>query len=464
MYLCEAKRETLMLPNDFIESTRATFGEALWEQYLGAFDSGAPVSIRLNRRKATDGMAGNGHERVAWCDDGIYLGERPQFTFDPLLHAGAYYVQEASSMFLHHVMKHVLGKEPLLMIDMCAAPGGKSTLACSLLPEGSMIVSNEPVAQRASILSENMKKWGMPNVVVTNNYPRDIRKTGIMADIVLCDVPCSGEGMFRKDEATIGEWSMRNVEKCSAMQREIVSEAWHCLRQGGIMIYSTCTFNTRENEENVRWISESMDGEIIEIPTEKEWGITGSLLPGFDEPVYRFIPGRTRGEGLFMAVIRKKGECTQRMPKMKVNDKEKGSTEWLKNPEEYVVEQNGLNITAMPKAWQPIVKHLTKELRVVHAGIGLGTVKGKDIIPDQCLALSTELKSDAFPKAEVDWQTAIAYLRKEAITLNADMPRGHVLLTYRQMPLGFVKNLGNRANNLYPAEWRIKTTHVPNWS
>lgn len=464
MYLCEAKRETLMLPNDFIESTRATFGEALWEQYLGAFDSGAPVSIRLNRRKATDGIAGNGHERVAWCDDGIYLDERPQFTFDPLLHAGAYYVQEASSMFLHHVMKHVLGKEPLLMIDMCAAPGGKSTLACSLLPEGSMIVSNEPVAQRASILSENMKKWGMPNVVVTNNYPRDIRKTGITADIVLCDVPCSGEGMFRKDEATIGEWSMKNVEKCSAMQREIVSEAWQCLRQGGIMIYSTCTFNTRENEENVRWISESMDGEIIEIPTEKEWGITGSLLPGFDEPVYRFIPGRTRGEGLFMAVIRKKGECTQRMPKMKVNDKEKSSTEWLKNPEEYVVEQNGLNITATPKAWQPIVKHLTKELRVVHAGISLGTVKGKDIIPDQCLALSTELKSDAFPKAEVDWQTAIAYLRKEAITLDADMPRGHVLLTYRQMPLGFVKNLGNRANNLYPAEWRIKTTHVPNWS
>lgn len=464
MYLCEAKRETLMLPNDFIESTRATFGEALWEQYLGAFDSGAPVSIRLNRRKATDGIAGNGHERVAWCDDGIYLGERPQFTFDPLLHAGAYYVQEASSMFLHHVMKHVLGKEPLLMIDMCAAPGGKSTLACSLLPEGSMIVSNEPVAQRASILSENMKKWGMPNVVVTNNYPRDIRKTGITADIVLCDVPCSGEGMFRKDEATIGEWSMKNVEKCSAMQREIVSEAWQCLRQGGIMIYSTCTFNTRENEENVRWISESMDGEIIEIPTEKEWGITGSLLPGFDEPVYRFIPGRTRGEGLFMAVIRKKGECTQRMPKMKVNDKEKSSTEWLKNPEEYVVEQNGLNITATPKAWQPTVKHLAKELRVVHAGISLGTVKGKDIIPDQCLALSTELKSDAFPKAEVDWQTAIAFLRKEAITLDADTPRGHVLLTYRQMPLGFVKNLGNRANNLYPAEWRIKTTHVPNWS
>ena len=188
-----------MLPNDFIESTRATFGESLWEQYLGAFDVPAPVSIRLNRRKAAADMVVYEKEEVAWCADGLYLSERPQFTFDPLMHAGAYYVQEASSMFLHHVLKHVIGKEPILMIDMCAAPGGKSTLACSILPEGSMLVSNEPVPQRASILAENVQKWGMPNMVVTNNYPRDLRRTGIIADIVLCDVPCSGEGMFRKD-------------------------------------------------------------------------------------------------------------------------------------------------------------------------------------------------------------------------------------------------------------------------
>ena len=448
------------LPEDFIRETRLAMGEERFDRYLEAFNEEAPVSIRINPRKVAFHAP---RDIVPWCPEGYYLSGRPQFTFDPLFHAGCYYVQEAASMFVTHILRQFV-KEPVAMLDMCAAPGGKSTAAISVLPEGSTLVSNEPIPTRAQILLENITKWGWPSCTVTNNYPRDFRKAKAHFDVILCDVPCSGEGMFRKDEATIGEWSMRNVEKCSAMQREIVSEAWQCLRQGGIMIYSTCTFNTRENEENVRWISENMDGEIIEIPTEKEWGITGSLLPGFDEPVYRFIPGRTRGEGLFMAVIRKKGECTQRMPKMKVNDKEKSSTEWLKNPEEYVVEQNGLNITATPKAWQPIVKHLTKELRVVHAGIGLGTVKGKDIIPDQCLALSTELKSDAFPKAEVDWQTAIEYLRKEAITLDADTPRGHVLLTYRQMPLGFVKNLGNRANNLYPAEWRIKTTHVPNWS
>lgn len=450
-----------MLPKDFIESTKATFGNALWQHYLDAMSEPSPVSIRLNRQKAVVKDMFPEKEDVAWCADGFYLNRRPQFTFDPLMHAGAYYVQEASSMFLYHVLTHIMGKDPVIMIDMCAAPGGKSTLACSMLPVGSLLVSNEPVPQRASILAENIQKWGIPNVVVTNNYPRDIRKTGITCDIVLCDVPCSGEGMFRKDEGAIGEWSIQNVAKCHALQREIVGEAWQCLRQDGIMIYSTCTFNTSENEENVRWICESLGGEVIDIPIKKEWDITGSLLPHFDDSVYRFIPGKTRGEGLFMAVIRKTGECTQRMLKTKSTGKGSNSSEWLKNPENYIIEQDQQTVTATPKAWQPLVGLLQKELRVIHSGIRLGTIKGKDIIPDQSLALSTELCDDAFPRTEVDWQTAIAYLRKEAITLPADTPRGHVLLTYRQLPLGFVKNLGNRANNLYPAEWRIKTTHIP---
>lgn len=451
-----------MLPKDFIESTRATFGERLWEEYLGAFDVAAPASIRLNRLKAAPSDIAGGKEEVAWCADGYYLRARPQFTFDPLMHSGSYYVQEASSMFLAHVLRHVLGKVPIVMIDMCAAPGGKSTLACSMLPEGSMLLTNEPAPQRASILAENVQKWGMAGVVVTNNYPRDIRRTGITADVVLCDVPCSGEGMFRKDEATMGEWSMANVEKCSTLQREIVSEAWQCLRQNGIMIYSTCTFNTRENEENVRWICDNLDGEIVEIPTQKEWNITGSLLQGFDKPVYRFIPGRTRGEGLFMAVIRKRGECTQRLPKMKpIINKVRQQASWLRHPEEYIIGQTGQTITAIQKQWNALTTHLAGSLKVVHAGIRLGTIKGKDIIPDQCLALSTELREDAFPTQDVDWQTAIAFLRKEAITLPADAPRGHVLIRYRKQPIGFVKNLGNRANNLYPVEWRIKTTHIP---
>lgn len=451
-----------MLPEDFINITRTTFGEDLWQIYLKAFDEPTPASIRLNTDKiAVDGIA-CGAERVAWCDNGYYLKERPQFTFDPLMHAGAYYVQEASSMFLRHVMKHIVGTEPVVMIDMCAAPGGKSTAASTVLPKGSLLISNEPVPQRASILAENIQKWGIENVVVTNNLPQNLRRTGIMADIVLCDVPCSGEGMFRKDEGAIAEWSVRNVEKCCSLQREIVSEAWQCLKQGGTMIYSTCTFNIRENEENVKWICENLDAEIVDIPTENKWNITGSLLAGFDNSVYRFIPGMTRGEGLFMAVLRKNGECTQRLPKMKLPaTNERLPEEWIEHPENYIIENSKQCLTAIPKQWYGLMKHLSSTLKVVHQGVRLGTMKGRDIIPDQCLALSTALRRDAFTQLEIDRKTATDYLRKEAVTLPADIERGFVLLTYMQMPLGFVKNLGNRANNLYPAEWRIKTTHIP---
>ena len=222
-------------------------------------------------------------------------------------------------MFITHVLQTINYKlftinyklftinSNLSVLDLCAAPGGKSTAAISVLPEGSTLISNEPIPTRAQILLENITKWGRPNCIVTNNYPRDFRRAKAKFDIIICDVPCSGEGMFRKDPNAISEWSLQNVEKCWRLQREIVADAWECLNPGGILIYSTCTFNIKENEENVRWIMETYDAEVLEIPTEPSWNITGSLLEGFDAPVYRFIPGITRGEGLFMAVLQHKG-------------------------------------------------------------------------------------------------------------------------------------------------------------
>ena len=189
-------------------------------------------------------------------------------------------------------------------LDLCAAPGGKSTLLRSLLPEDCMLVSNEPMRNRYQVLAENVQKWGYPNHAVTNLYPRDFVKSKQHFDLILCDVPCSGEGMFRKDPATIAEWSPKNVERCWQLQREIVCDAWKCLNDGGLLIYSTCTFNTKENEENVRWFMEELGAEVLSVPIKLEWNITGSLLEGFTEPVYRFIPGITRGEGLFMAIMR----------------------------------------------------------------------------------------------------------------------------------------------------------------
>jgi hypothetical protein len=275
----------------------------------------------------------------------------------------------------------------------------------TVLPEGSILVSNEPNPTRAQILLENITKWGWPDCIVTNNYPRDFRKAKAKFDLILCDVPCSGEGMFRKDPQAISEWSLQNVEKCWRLQREIVADAWECLNPGGLLIYSTCTFNIKEDEENVRWIIDTYDAEPLTIPTDPSWNITGSLLPGFDAPVYRFIPGITRSEGLFVCVLRKFGGTEVRRY---------GGARY-----DYR-QMKGLSILVPPLHHTPVP-----------------------------------------PTIDLPYSDALKYLRGEALVLPPGTPQGIVTVTYKGVPLGPVKNIGSRANNLYPKPWRIKTTHLP---
>ena len=401
----------MQLPEEFLRETRSVLGPERFECYLKAFEEEPPVSIRLNPL-LVHGRAWCAEHSVAvpWCPAGFYLDRRPQFTFDPLLHAGCYYVQEASSMFLDEVLRQHLPDGPVAFLDMCAAPGGKSTLIRSALGADSLLVSNEPVRKRAQVLSENICKWGYDQCYVTNNYPKDFSRAGMQFDAILCDVPCSGEGMFRKDEATIAEWSLQHVEHCWQLQREIVADAWECLNEGGLFIYSTCTFNTKENEENVRWMLSQFDAQVLPIETRPEWNITGSLLDGFIEPVYRFIPGITRSEGLFMCVLRK-GKTLQTLPR------------------------------PLPVREGSVCSRLAKQIPGLITPLpyreGLG----------ESLSLS--------------YQQAIAFLRREALVLPSDAPRGIVEVCFMGQPLGMVKNLGTRANNLYPKEWRIKSTYVP---
>ena len=426
------------LPLAFTDYTRSLFGDNLYHTFLKGLDETAPVSIRLNPFKLAETTHKvnpelNPHP-IPWCKDGYWLETRPNFTFDPLLHAGAYYVQEASSMFLSHVLHHLV-KQPVMALDLCAAPGGKTTCARTSLPVGSFLFSNEPIGKRAQILAENVQKFGHEDVVVTNNYPRDYKKTKLGFDVIIADVPCSGEGMFRKDPQSIEEWSPQNVENCWQLQRSIIADIWDNLKPGGILIYSTCTFNAHEDEENIAWILNEYEAELLSVPTEEAWNITGALIDnplrdGREFPVYRFIPGKTRGEGIFMAIIRKRGE----------------------------------NKTFINKTTIDVDKAITearKRLRILSHGVKDGMQKGKNVIPDHTLALSFSTDKSAYPNVEVDYQTAIAYLRHEAIVLSSDAPRGIVLLTYKGYPIGFAKNLGNRANNLYPQEWRIKSTHIP---
>lgn len=452
----------MTLPENFTEYTRRLMGEELYGRFIVALDEEPPVSLRINPAKCN--AAPVDAERVAWCPYGFYLHHRPAFTFDPLLHAGLYYVQEASSMFLHHVLS-TLVKIKVRMLDLCAAPGGKSTTALGALPEGSVLVSNEPVRQRAQVLAENMEKWGNPNVIVTNNYPHDYATSGLSFDIVLCDVPCSGEGMFRKDVEAVKEWSVHNVEKCRQLQREIVADAWDCLEEEGLLIYSTCTYNSAENEENVAWICKELGAELLLACADGLYaGVNGSLLPEIASPVYRFIPGAVRGEGLFMAVMRKKGgRSASCKAKCKKADTKRNidHSDWLQSPSLFDFFNTKDTLVAIPKQLTSIYNVAASKLHILHAGVTLGTVKGNDVVPAQSLALSTSLCRGAFPEVELSYDEAIRYLRKEPVLLPNSTPRGFVLVTYKGYPLGFEKNLGNRANNLYPQEWKIKSSHTP---
>ena len=415
------------LPEEFIRHTREIMGDELFNRFLDALDKEPPVSIRLNPLKLT-GIEGG--EQVPWCQYGFYLESRPQFTLDPRLHQGAYYVQEASSMFVHHVLSQWV-TSAVTMLDLCAAPGGKTTCAIAALPRGSMIYANEPIHKRAQVLSENIQKWLSDTnekdlatrVVTTNSYPKDYSKSNITFDVILCDVPCSGEGMFRKDPNAIKEWSTAKVRQCQQLQQSIAEDAWRCLRPGGLLIYSTCTLNTIENEQNIQWILDNFNCEVLPVSTSPEWHITGSLLKGFDQPVYRFIPGTSRGEGLFMAAMRKGQGAGSRGQESKMIDKRSKKSNLL----------------------PPAPCSLPPALTILEPTFLNGLHEAADA-----------------PRIEIARPQAISYLRREAITLPPDTPRGIVMLTYEGNALGLAKNIGNRANNLYPKEWRIRTTYIPN--
>ena len=399
----------MQLPKDFDSYFRERWRDEDVAALVAGLDGEPSVSIRVNPRRLPPEAEPEGADgRVPWCPEGFYLKQRPVFTADPLLHAGAYYVQEASSMFLAHVMRAVVLRElpaATAALDLCAAPGGKSTLLRSLLPDDCRLVSNEPNRGRCQVLAENMAKWGHPNVVVTQAYARELSKE-FRFDLVLADVPCSGEGMMRKEAEAVAQWSPGFVAECAALQRSIVSDIWPALRPGGILIYSTCTFNPEEDEENVAWIARELGGEVLEIPVDAAWGIRGDLRTQTATPVAccHFLPGSIRGEGFFMAVLRKHEDedAEERRPKRA----QKGKRETL-------------------------------------------------------VTLPTDMLDDASaPRVELSLADAVRYLQREALVLPTETPRGIVQVCFRGQRLGLMKNLGTRANNLYPKEWRIRSGYA----
>lgn len=450
------------LPAEFVGSMNNILGESQAQELLRAIALDSPTSVRINTAK----LHWSNDEPVAWCSGGYYLGERLNYTFDPLFHAGAYYVQEASSMFLDHVVRSLV-HSPVLALDMCAAPGGKSTVLLSALPDESMLVANEVIRNRVLTLAENLTKWGRPDVIVTNNQSSDFARLTAMFDFILVDAPCSGEGMFRKDRDAVREWSPDNVAMCAQRQRKIVADVWQALKPGGIMVYSTCTYNLAENEDNVHWMIDTLGALPLAVDIDPSWGITGAL-DGSQLPVYRFMPHKTRGEGLFMAVLRKDEQSIvddfwsspRKTKKTKPAVIPQAVKSMVTPQAQHDIYAEGDAYLLMPKRWEATIARLKSTLRQVKAGTQIATVKGKDIIPSHQLAMSCLCNKDAFPSAELEYDAAIAYLRKGQLQPPL-AEKGFALLTYNSVPLGFIKNLGNRCNNLYPQDYRIMTTYDP---
>ncbi len=445
------------LSQAFIEQLRGLL-PAEWEALAQAITSSEPsVAVRVNEARGATAPADA--RLVPWCGKGFYLQDRPTFTFDTDWHAGRYYVQDASSMFIAHVIRSLI-HEPVRYLDLCAAPGGKTTAALQALLPRSLVVANEIIPPRARVLADNVIRWGTPRSVVTSNAPAHLGKMTHFFDVIAADVPCSGEGMMRKDDEAVAQWTPALVEQCAQRQREILNDVWQALRPGGLLIYSTCTYNRQENEEIAEFIVNELGAVSLEVPVEPSWKIHPAI--GSDCYCYRFMPHRVDGEGLFMAVFRKEGDATRQIPRIKEIMPKKPDEigkNWLANPDEFVIEQQGDLFIAVPQDISREVAALRASLNVLHAGGELATVMGRKMVPHHALAMSMSRAVDAFPVCEVDYPTALRYLRGESVCL--DGPRGFVLVAHQGAVLGFANNLGNRANNLYPKPQRILSTHLP---
>lgn len=438
-----------MFPEAFISRLRADIGKERADALLETMQKPAPVTVRINPAKITDPQEELSLPILSSLSASRYgylLSERPVFTNDPLFQAGCYYVQEASSMILEHYFAYGNRVTGLNVLDLCAAPGGKSTHLLSLLGDipGAILVSNEVISSRVTVLADNIARWGASNAVITNSDPADFKKLEGFFDVVLIDAPCSGEGMFRKDERAVTEWSEDNVRLCAARQRRIIADAVGSLKNGGLLIYSTCTFNREENEENTEWISSEYDMELIK-----------------QEHCY---PGAEYGEGLFMAALRKNGESRTSNTNMRGTAIKpyKGSVPFMK--EGFIPVLKGNLIKVYPADCAERMAYVESKLKTVKSGTAAATVltdrRGvTTLIPEPDLTFSEVLERSYYPEVELSYEQAARFMRCEAMAF-PESPKGYLVLTYKGHPLGFVKNIGPRANNLWPSARRIRLAHI----
>ena len=450
-----------MLPNTFLDSLEGLPGfsrdsfvavHALKEQI---------TSVRLNSAKQFDISKHrflNNTQTIPWCSGAFYLPARPFFVTDPLWHAGAYYVQEASSMFLQYVLSQIIPTPTNeKVLDLCAAPGGKTTLMANYFPEG-LVVANETIKQRNAVLVENVTKWGGDHVVVSQNDPSHFKALPNFFDVLMVDAPCSGSGLFRKDPAAIDHWSLDSVQHCSTRQTRIIEDSIDTLKEGGYLIYSTCSYSFAEDEKMMDFIGGIQGMQSVDIPLPTAWNIVACESPNVHAKGFRFYPDKIKGEGFFIAVFQKQqgttsGYFSDDVKLVATTTKELAVVQaYFDLPSSYDYINHQSAILALSKNFENELRALLKHLYIKKMGLSLGEIKGKDFIPTHALAMSNWVNLP-FGTIEVNEETALQYLRRA--DLNLPGGKGWQAIVFNNVRLGWVKLLPNRSNNYYPNEWRI---------
>lgn len=452
---------TKMLPLPFVRQMQQLLGNE-YPDFAAALQEPPPVSIRYNAgRNLQSSNQPSTTVGVPWHPQGHYLAERPVFTLDPALHAGAYYVQEAASMFLREALRQTVDfSKNLRVLDLCAAPGGKSTLLADAISPESLLVANEVIKTRVGPLRENLERWGCPNVAVTSAEAEAFGAMQGWFDVVVCDAPCSGEGLFRKDPDAVREWSPESVELCAARQRRILAAAVDALAPGGVLAYSTCTYNRLENEGNAQWLTTEFDLEAAQLTVPADWGITVGEAGGC-----QFFPHRTRGEGFFIAVFRKKKDdvAPRHVPPAQFEHLKPLSKSQVPQAARWLRPDVGARffqtttgeVLALPATLESEFLFLDKYLKAKWSGLNMGEFKGKDFIPSHALALSRWITAD-LPVLSLSREQALLFLKKETFEVPPNTPLGWTLAQFEGLNLGWIKLLPNRMNNYLPPERRIR--------
>jgi 16S rRNA C967 or C1407 C5-methylase (RsmB/RsmF family)/NOL1/NOP2/fmu family ribosome biogenesis protein len=459
----------VQLPQQLLDSLTGVAGFDK-EAFIQVHESGGQVtSVRVNaaksaicnRQSAIDQLLLPQAEKIPWSSNGYYLPERPVFIFDPLIHAGAYYVQEASSMFLEQALTQTTDvSQPLRVLDLCAAPGGKSTLLQSLISADSLLVSNEVIKSRAAILEENSIKWGGANVIVTNSDPTNFERLQNFFDVIVIDAPCSGSGLFRRERKAIGEWSEQNVELCYQRQQRILAAVLPALKEGGVLIYSTCSYSKEEDENIADWLMDRFSVDSLPLATAPSWGIVETQSDKHGAYGYRFFPYKIKGEGFFISCFRKQedGSSVIKPPKksllQKASKNETGIVQpWLIANSPVQLWKQKEELLAFPQQLEKELLTIVDHVYVRRAGIAIGKIAGNDLVPDHALALSTII-NPAIVAVTLKKEEALQYLRREEVSLSIGH-KGWTLVQFEQYNVGWIKVLANRINNYYPQNWRI---------